>query len=243
VPRGFFLIRMHLSARLARRLAQWLLLFFAVCSFGALADDHGRELSAKRYKSSAGRLGVVILEVNWGRQWNCADYENAQIQRLSFSQISNSSDDEANLALNLTIPSKLFVEDTYVLNALLVEPGSYAITGFDVKVARSVTDVGHMVAEASELIQDGEAIGGTFTINAGEIIYLGHFSLDCNEGIMPWRYYLLDRNEFERYVAMLWERFPYITDTPVKFRLFDTTMMGKPFSLENPVVAPEKKTE
>jgi hypothetical protein len=217
--------------------------FLALVAFCASAADRFQELNAKRYSSAAGRLGVIVLEVNWGRQWGCGGYDNVQIQRLSFSPFSSHAVDTDGPELRLKTPSMLFVDNAYVLMALLIEPGTYALTGFDIKVARSVSDVGHIIGTSSELIRDGKPVGGTFSVYADEIIYLGHFSLDCDEGIIPWRYYLSDRSEFERYVAMLRERFPFMADAPVEFRLFSTTAMGKPFSLEKPVVLGNRKPD
>jgi hypothetical protein len=210
------------------------LLLSVILAVNAAAADDASKLSKERYVKAAGQLSVIMLEVNWGRQWNCDVYENAQIQKLEFSSFP--ADENERQRIRLKTPSKLTSKDRYDPIAMLVEPGTYAITGFDIKVARSMTDVGHFVGTTADLIKDGEPVGGTFTIDAGEIIYLGHFSLDCDEGIMPWRYYLSDRSEFERYVARFREWYPFTADTPVEYRLFSTSTMGIPHAMEDPVV-------
>ena len=210
------------------------LLLSAILAMNTATADDAKKLNAKRYANAAGQLGVIILEVNWGRQWNCDVYENAQIQKLEFSSFPANENEQHRVRLKT--PSKLTSKDAYVPIAMLVEPGTYALTGFDIKVARSATDVGHFIGTAAELIQDGEPVGGTFAIKAGEIVYLGHFSLDCDEGIMPWRYYLSDRNDFERYVARFREWYPFTADAPVEYRLFSTSTMGVPNTLEDPLV-------
>lgn len=85
---------------------------------------------------------------------------------------------------------------------------------------------------ASTLFKDGKPIGGTFTAMAGEIVYIGHFGVDCAKEPVPWRYYIEGRAEFDRYAAGFRKRFPFIGNTPIRFRLFATTMFGEPYTLE-----------
>ena len=194
------------------------------------------KLSKIVYERESARQGVVILEINWGRHWNCGDYENIQLQRMTFAPISNGVAIADRASLELTSPSTLSARDEFSPYALVVEPGTWALIGFDVKTARSVSDVGHFVGEIEHLIVDGQPQGGTFTIAAGEIIYIGHFSRDCDEGPIPWRYYLSTREEFERYVERFREWYPFTSATPVEYRLFSTERLGRPFELEDPVV-------
>ena len=214
--------------------ARWSLLLSAILAVNAATAGDAKTLNATRYANAVGQLGVIILEVNWGRQWNCDVYENVQIQKLEFSSFPAS--ENARHEIRLRTPSKLTSDDAYVPIAMLVEPETYAITGFDIKTARSATDIAHVVGTTAELIQDGAPVGGTFTIKAGEITYLGHFSLDCDEGIIPWRYFLSDRSEFQRYVDRFREWYPFTAGTPVEYRLFSTSTMGIPNTLDDPLV-------
>ena len=188
-----------------------------VLALGAAKADAPIELDKDRFDRSAGRHGVVLLEINWGRQWGCAGLDNAQLQALTFSK----SPGEPTLALKT--PSRLFVDDRYKAYALLIEPGEYFLTGLDVKVAKSVSDVGHLVAEGQNY--------GSFDVAAGEFVYIGHFGLDCTEDPIPWRYYIEGKEDFERYIAGFRERFPFVGDVPVEFRLFETDMFGASYSL------------
>ena len=159
----------------------------------------------------------MLLEANWGRRWDCAGLDNAQLQSLTFAQRANGP------ALELKTPSRLFVDNSFKPYALIVKPGEYFLVGFDIKIAKSSTEVGHLVGE--------ELDGGSFTVAAGEFVYIGHFGLDCTAQPMLWRYYIEGKDEFERYAAGFRERFPFVGDTPVQFRLFDTTLFGSEYSL------------
>ena len=178
--------------------------------------------------------GVLMLGVNWGRTWKCGRYENAQIEALSFRRFPLTSDNQ--LSLELKTPSKLTVADKFLPYAFAVEPGEYILTGFDVKVALSVSDVGHLKGSEANLVKDGKPIGGRFTVNAGEAVYIGHFGLDCGAEPFLWRYYLENRKEFESWVAQFREEYPFAKHLPAQFRLFETTSLGNPFSLANPTI-------
>lgn len=185
------------------------------------------ELTSDNYAKDGTEKAVVILHVNWGRQWGCAKLDNAQLQALKFSRIPS-----INASISLETPSALTAKDSFIPYTFLIQPGEYAISDFDVKVARSSSDVQHMKAEPAHLFKDGKPIGGTFSAGAGEIVYLGHFSLDCKKEPIPWRYYIDGRKEFEGYVSGFKKAFPFVKDKPVQFRLFSTTMFGEPYALE-----------
>lgn len=193
-------------------------------------------LSEKTFRQAIGQQGFIILEVNWGRHWNCGEYENVQLQRLTFSRFEDDIDTTELASFDLSTPSNLHVRDEFTPYALVVEPGTWTLTGFDVKTARPGLDVGHVIGDMDSLVAEGEPVGGTFTLAADEIIYLGHFSRDCDEGPIPWRYYLADREEFVRYVARFREWYPFAAGSPVEYRLFATENLGRQFVLEDPVV-------
>lgn len=208
----------------------------ALVSLTASAADGFLELNETRYLDAGDRMGVIVLAVNWGRQWRCAGHDSAQLEKLVFTRFVEGRllDEQAGLVLK--IPRNREVEDEYITLAVLVDPGTYALSEFKVRTARSIGDVGYWAATSDELVRDGKAVAGTFTIGRGEIIYIGHFSLDCNKEVLPRRYHLQDRQEFEKYVMGLHSVYPFIGDAPVEFRLFETRRLGKPFYLPDPVV-------
>lgn len=189
------------------------------------------ELNEKTYNKE---LGVIITQINWGRTWPCGQFENAQLQALTFSNSQTNSSEE--ISLELKTPSRLFVDDQFLPYVYVVQPGEYHLTAFDVKVARSTTDVLHIEGTKDDLIKEGKPIGGTFSVNRGEIIYIGHFGLDCGAEPFLWRYYLEDRQEFVRYIEGFRKKFPFIREVPVGFKLFSTDLFGAPYSLEEPTV-------
>lgn len=180
------------------------------------------------------KLGVIMVQINWGRSWKCGPFENAQLQGLTFTkQPFNVSE---SVSLKLGTPSKLFVDNEFLPYAYVVQPGDYTLTAFDVKVARTRTEVAHIQGSQDDLIKDGKSVAGSFTVNQGEIVYVGHFGLDCSAEPFLWRYYVEGRAEFERYVAGFRETYPFVKQVPVHFRLFSTQLFGNPYSLEDAIV-------
>ena len=189
------------------------------------------DLNEKSYKT---KLGIIMTQVNWGRSWKCGQFENAQLQALTFSKLPNGEPGEESLELGT--PSRLFVDNKFLPYAYVVQPGEYFLTAFDVKVARSRTDVLHINGSQDNLIKEGKPIGGAFNVKAGEIVYIGHFGLDCGAEPFLWRYFIDGREEFEKYVAGFREKYPFVKGTPVQFRLFSTKMFGGSYSLKRPTV-------
>jgi hypothetical protein len=188
-------------------------------------------LSDETYKPD---LGVIIIQINWGRSWKCGQYENAQLQSLTFTKSPIDSPEQASLALET--PSKLFVDNKFLPYAYVVQPGEYVLTGFDVKIARSVSNVAHIIGSKDNLIKDGKPLGGTFNVNPSEIVYIGHFGLDCGAEPFLWRNYIDGREEFEKYVEGFRKKYPFAKNVPVQFRLFSTQLLGNPFSLQDGTV-------
>lgn len=189
------------------------------------------KLRANTYKPD---LGILIIQLNWGRVWKCGQFENAQLQALTFKRGSLNSPDAH--PLELETPSKLFVDNKFLPYALVVQPGEYTLTAFDVKVARSVRDVAHIKGTEEHLIKDGKPVGGVFSVGPGEIVYVGHIGLDCGQEPFLWRYYLETREEFEEYIRGFREEFPFVKQVPVQYRLMSTQLFGYPFSLQDPTV-------
>jgi len=188
-------------------------------------------LSEDTYKAE---LGVIIIQINWGRRWKCGQFENAQVQALTFTKSPFDSPEQ--VSLELGTPSKLFVDNKFLPYAYVVQPGEYVLTAFDVKIARSRTDVAHIKASQDKLIKDGKPVGGSFVVNPGEIVYLGHFGLDCAAEPFLWRYYIDSREEFEKYIKGFREKYPFVKQVPVQYRLFSTQVLGHPFTLQDDTV-------
>jgi hypothetical protein len=188
-------------------------------------------LSESTYKAD---LGVLIIQVNWGRRWKCGQFENAQLQALTFTKSPVIALEQ--ISLDLVTPSKLFVDNKFLPYAYFIQPGEYVLTGFDVKVARSVSDVAHILGTRENLIKDGKPTGGTFTVNSGEVVYVGHFGLDCGAEPFLWRSYVDGQSEFERYIDGFRSKFPFAKQLPAHYRLFSTELFGRPFTLKEPIV-------
>jgi len=188
-------------------------------------------LSADTYKSD---LGVLIIQVNWGRTWKCGQFENAQLQALTFTKSPTETSEP--VTLDLETPSKLFVDNQYLPYAFVIQPGEYVLTAFDVKVARSASDVAHIKGSKDNLIKEGKPVGGTFTVNPGEIVYVGHFGLDCGAEPFLWRNYIDGQDDFEKYIWGFRQKFPFVKQVPVQYRLFSTQLFGYPFILKEPTV-------
>jgi hypothetical protein len=188
-------------------------------------------LSESTYKTD---LGVLIIQVNWGRTWKCGQFENAQLQTLTFTKSPIDAPDP--VSLELVTPSKLFVDNKFLPYAFVIQPGEYVLTAFDVKVARSVTDVAHINGSKENLIKEGKPIGGIFIVNPGEVVYIGHFGLDCGAEPFLWRSYIDGREDFERYIAGFRAKYPFAKQAPAQHRLFSTQLFGRPFTLKDTVV-------
>ena len=188
-------------------------------------------LNEETYKTN---LGVIIIQVNWGRTWKCGQFENAQLQALTFTKSPFNKSNET--SLELKTHSKLFVDNKFLPYAYVVQPGEYILTAFDVKVARSTADVMHIKGTKDNLIKEGKPVGGIFTVKPGEIVYIGHFGLECSAEPFLWRYYIDGRSEFESYIDGFRKKYPFVKDIPVQFRLFSTKVLGNPYALDEPTV-------
>ncbi|MCU7844771.1 MAG: hypothetical protein KZQ93_13120 [Candidatus Thiodiazotropha sp. (ex Monitilora ramsayi)] len=205
--------------------------FAALMAGSALAGEL-REFNESSFSALANGKSAILIQINWGRSWGCGGFENAQLQKLHFKQITNDSEGKAIRTLKLETPSRLFVDNKFLPYAYVIDEGKYALSKIDIKVAKSATDIGHLVADETHLFKDGEPVGGTFNVKAGEIVYLGHFGLDCMQQPMLWRYYIEGRSEFERYTAGFHKKFEFAKPVPVKYRLFSTNIFGQAYSID-----------
>ncbi|MDH5694590.1 MAG: hypothetical protein OEZ47_15945 [Gammaproteobacteria bacterium] len=189
------------------------------------------QLNEKNYTSERESKGVVLVGVNWGRQWNCGKYENAQLRKLVFSLLDSSGTVSNDSIVSLESPDMLNVKAKFLDYGFLVEPGLYAFSEFSVKVAKSVNDVGYIKADSTKLV-NGEKVGGKFEVKAGEIAYIGHFFLDCLGDPIPWRYYPEGKEAFEGYSKSVKKQFSYFKDAKIQFRILDTEMFGSQYTLK-----------
>jgi hypothetical protein len=199
-------------------------------SAGALIAraDRPEALNARSFAKGMPKRGVVIFEINWGRKWGCAGIENAQLERLTFTQLPLGP---TSTTLDLKTPSKLFVKDQFLPYAYVVDAGKYAISSFDVKISESLAGVGHILGTKAQLFDSEIPKGGTFEVTSSEVVYIGHFGLDCAKETIPWRYYVEDKASFESLVSDFGKHHPFASSLLVRYQLFDTTMFGRPYSL------------
>jgi hypothetical protein len=187
--------------------------------------------SDRAFRESGTSKGTVLLQVNWGRYWKCGHYENAQLQRLAFRRID--LPDGAPIAKDWELSpfSTLMTKPSFEPYVVVLDPGKYALSGFKFKVAASVSDVRVAEVGPAELIVGGKPVGGSFTVGAGEAVYIGHFGVDCNGEPTPWRFHVEGKDAFAEYVDGFHKRYPFAKNVPVTFRLFKTERLGQPYEL------------
>lgn len=211
------------------------LIFQASCAFVKIENEVGysNEINKESYIANKEKLGVVLFDARWARQWNCGKYQNAQLVNFSFDKtpISEKPDD-APADIKVGTQSLLSVSPKFESYALLVPPGEYVLSGFKIKIAKSISDVGYWVAGRSHLIKNDKPIGGTFTVAAGETVYIGNFALDCYAGPTLWRYYADGQDGFKKQLSDYKTKYPFLDLTNVKFRLFKTKTIGRDYELK-----------
>lgn len=184
-------------------------IFFASSAFAGY-----EKLTRTNYEENKNEKAVVLYGVNWGRKWGCSGFDNAQLQNLIFSPIDSASKNEE---IVLNNPAKLFSEKAFGSYAIIIDPGEYALTEYDIKIGKSSTRVNHIKGR-------GE---GTFKVNAGEIVYIGDFGLDCAGGEpIPWRYYI-EKGDFDNYIVGFKKKYKFIGNKQVVYRLFRTNKFGQ----------------
>jgi len=189
------------------------------------------EVNKSNFENHGKEKAVVIMHINWERAWGCAKNDNAQLTDLKFKKIGNGETPGDTPTLMFETPSKLAPKEGFQPYVLLIDPGKYALSGFSVKVAKTKTDIGYLKADENHLIESDNAIGGSFSVSEGEIVYLGHIALDCAQEPIPWRYYIEGKNQFAGYTEGLKSEYPYFSGRKLLFRIIDTTKFGQPYSL------------
>ena len=184
------------------------------------------------YAKDGSRKGLVILSVNWARKWRCDGFQNAQLRELGFDHLptAKQKDDEMG-DLVMEAPMRFSGRPEIVDYVFLVEPGEYALSFCSIKVGRSESDVAYFKYGRRQLISDGKAQGGSFTVAAGEAVYIGQFFLNCSDKPTLWRYYEEGRNSFRSKMMSVRKKYPFLEVDKVQFRLFRTKIFGLPYEL------------
>jgi hypothetical protein len=210
-----------------------ILLFLSLITSALGADPTAiREVSKKAYQAGITANAVVVFDVNWGRHWNCGGYENAELMKIEFDRITGETKTpEAKADFIIDGPSRLTRTLRFLSYAFILPPGEYALSGVSIKVARSMSDVGYLNAKRSDLIKDGKPEGGTFTVAAGEIVFIGNFFLDCQTGPMLWRYYPISKEDFQKQVADYRAKYPFLEAERFRYRLFKSKFFGLDYEL------------
>ncbi|MEG2280680.1 MAG: hypothetical protein RSC37_11695 [Comamonas sp.] len=204
---------------------------FSLTSIGTMAQS--LPLTSENYMQDGANKGVVLLSVRWDRKWKCAGFENAQLRMLGFDLFPSTRPvDDEGADLLLDDAPLLLTKPRFDDYAFLVEPGQYALSKLHIKVARSVRDVGIAKVGRETLLQDGASVGGTFDVDAGEVVYIGHFSIDCFQEPSLWRVYLKYRESFNEYLADQKKKVPELDTSKASFRLFKSSYFGRDFELE-----------
>jgi hypothetical protein len=177
--------------------------------------------------------GIILLAVRWDRRWNCGGFENAQLRVIGFDKLpSAKTSDDAQADVLLDDAPLLMTKPVFDIYAFRVEPGEYGLVRLEIKVARSVSDVGFFKAPRSKFLKEGRSEGGTFSVAAGEAVYIGHFYLDCHQQPTMWRYYPDGRDAFNGFLASLKKNnYPALETDKVVFRLFQTKHFGHDYKL------------
>jgi hypothetical protein len=176
--------------------------------------------------------GIILFAVRWDRRWNCGGFENAQLRAIGFDKLpSAKTGDDVAADVLLEDAPLIMTKPVFDNYAFLVEPGDYGLSRLEIKVAKSRSDVGFFKIPRSKFLKDGQSLGGTFAVAAGEVVYLGHFYLDCAQQPILWRYYPEGREAFNGYLASLKRSHPALETEKVVFRLLQTKEFGNDYKL------------
>jgi len=184
-------------------------------------------INEANYSETKNIKGLVLVAATGKRTWGCGNYENAELRSVGFDLMGSVNGVASKPDLVINVSDQGFTNYAYML-----EPGTYAISYINIKVANSIKNVGYITANRSSLLDDqSKPKGGTFTVVGGEGVYIGHFGLDCAYGPTLWRYYSEDRDSFDSLVASYASHYPYISLKNISYRLFSTKNFGRNFIL------------
>jgi hypothetical protein len=217
------------------RLAGSLMLTALLTGCAASMSGRRTEVTPDAYGRTKETHAVVLMSVDWRRRWGFCAAENVQLRTFAFDRmpVRKHSDDEAADLLLEAPPSLVAGPGTFADYALLVEPGEYALTFSELKTARSVGDIAVYRAGRRKLLQDGTPLAGSFKADPGELVYVGHFALECVNGQPTiWRYYVDGREAFQQYLATrVRAKYPFLDTEKAQYRLFRTSVIGHDYEL------------
>lgn len=188
----------------------------------------------KAYEAAGGAAsgkGVVLISANWARRWKCGAFQNAQLQSLGFDRAGTGKSGSEPVDLLLEDDSLLPASARFVNFAFIVEPGEYLFSSYRIKAAKSLSEVGAFASDRGTLITDDVSKAGSFRVSAGEVVYVGHFAVDCASAPMPWRFYPQDRAAFQSYLSGVAKEIGGLPVDRATFRLFKTEILGTDFEL------------
>jgi hypothetical protein len=197
----------------------------------AFAAEPAARFSSSTFAAEGKENGVVLVSANWARRWRCGAFENAQLQSLGFDRAGVAKSPEESPDILIEDGSWLTSKPGFVNFALTVVPGEYLLSGYKIKAAKSISEVGYFRGDRANLVADGKSKAGSFTVQAGEVVYIGHFALDCAQAPMPWRYYPETKTDFSKYLEGVAKEYPGLPVDRAKFRLFHTTVIGNRFEV------------
>ena len=205
----------------------------ASCATGM--SGRNAEVTPDAYGRAKETHALVLMSVDWGRRWGFCSVENVQLRTFAFDRIpiQKQGDDEAADLIMEAPPSLLAGPGAVVHYALLVEPGEYALSFSELKAARSVNDVATYRAGRRKLIQDDKPLAGSFKVGRGELVYVGHFGLECVNGQPTiWRYYVEGREGFQHYLTTrVKAKYPFLDTEKAQYKLFRTSVIGRDYEL------------
>ncbi|HSB45064.1 MAG TPA: hypothetical protein VLD60_08635 [Nitrospira sp.] len=175
--------------------------------------------------------GLVVVSAMWGRTWKCAQFESGQLRSFGFDRLpSQTTADDA--TADVVIESSPYYGEGPAKNYVLaLDPGEYGLATFTMNVASSPTDVKTASVGRARLFEGRKPIAGTFNVKAGELVYIGHFGLDCYKEPTIWRYYPEGREGFDNYKQVIKKQYPFLNVDQMQFRLFKTSLLGRDYGL------------
>ncbi len=189
-----------------------------------------QEITAESYGKDKTK-GLVVVSALWGRTWKCAQFENGQLRSFGFDRLpSRITADDA--AADVVVEESAYYGERPATNYVLaLDPGEYGLATFAIRVATSATDVKVVRVGRARLFEGGKPIGGTFDVKAGELVYIGHFGLDCYKAPTIWRYYPEGRAGFDNYRQVIKKQYPFLDVENMQFRLMRTSVLGRNYTL------------
>jgi hypothetical protein len=187
------------------------------------------EVTAESYARDRKDKAVVLFDVNWGRLWGCAGYENVRLLGFQFDRLPMGVlADDAPADITVANANLLLVERRFLNYAILIPPGEYALTAYTTRFAAKVDSIGYWGMYRSDFPKRKLPHGGTFKVAAGETVYIGNFYLDCYRPKDPiiWRYYTEEKYMAQQ-IKEYQDKYPFLDLSKVIYRLFDTKVFGR----------------